>query len=338
MPRAVFTGVEWSRHVHRELFAAYSSWSHEPLEVAATDGSGGGGGGGGGGSTQVFLFFRWRATNTGPLHGRAPTGRESTDFGLLRATVDNKGGKIAEVSLRRSGFAEEREALLVDPGGDDLITPRAAITRQPFWMPSDSLRLRMLTRAHALLEALNARSLDALDAIMAGGAEVVDATRVWDPPLATGLAEAKGWFQSWLGGGGASWGGVTAAATGSAVTPASNKAFLCFRLLLTDADASPSAAAADASSSRRAARGGGRGRSAAEVDGCFLAVFRIDGRLTHLVVWRNASPDEAGKFIGGGGKSSVDASSKSSSSRRKRGGNVAVGRAPAGFRVQTPLR
>ena len=120
LPRAPFVGVEWARHVHAELLAAYPDWRHEALEVAATTIAGGGSSGGSRGSgsgsgargfADVFVLFRWRATNAGPFRGAAPTGRASVDYGVLRAAVD-KSGAVAEVALRRSGFAEEREALV----------------------------------------------------------------------------------------------------------------------------------------------------------------------------------------------------------------------------------
>jgi hypothetical protein len=44
---------------------------------------------------------------------------------------------------------------LVTPGYDDLISPLKAITEQPFWIPSQSLQLKMLTHAHTLIEVLN---------------------------------------------------------------------------------------------------------------------------------------------------------------------------------------
>lgn len=44
---------------------------------------------------------------------------------------------------------------LLNATRDDEITPRRALTEAPFWVPSASLQLRMLTRAHALLEVLN---------------------------------------------------------------------------------------------------------------------------------------------------------------------------------------
>jgi len=44
---------------------------------------------------------------------------------------------------------------LVSPGYDDLITPLKAVTEQPFWIPSQSLQLKMVTHAHTLIEVLN---------------------------------------------------------------------------------------------------------------------------------------------------------------------------------------
>jgi len=46
-------------------------------------------------------------------------------------------------------------AQLVNATYPDLITPRRSITDAPFWIPSQSLQLKMMTRAHALLEVLN---------------------------------------------------------------------------------------------------------------------------------------------------------------------------------------
>ena len=57
LPRPSFVGVRWASDLHRDLFAEYSGWRHEAIEVAATAG--------GRGFTDVFMFFRWDATNTG---------------------------------------------------------------------------------------------------------------------------------------------------------------------------------------------------------------------------------------------------------------------------------
>jgi hypothetical protein len=46
-------------------------------------------------------------------------------------------------------------AQLVNPNYEDLITPFKAITEQPFWTPSQSLQLKMVTHAHTLIEVLN---------------------------------------------------------------------------------------------------------------------------------------------------------------------------------------
>lgn len=51
------------------------------------------------------------------------------------------------------------------------------------------------------------------------GVELIDGTRMWEPPLASGLPALKLWFAAWL----QAWGSVSAAATGSAVTASSNK-------------------------------------------------------------------------------------------------------------------
>jgi hypothetical protein len=44
---------------------------------------------------------------------------------------------------------------LVTSTYEDLISPLKAITEQPFWIPSQSLQLKMLTHAHTLIEVLN---------------------------------------------------------------------------------------------------------------------------------------------------------------------------------------
>lgn len=44
---------------------------------------------------------------------------------------------------------------LLSPAYEDLISPLKAITEQPFWIPSQSLQLKMVTHAHALIEVLN---------------------------------------------------------------------------------------------------------------------------------------------------------------------------------------
>lgn len=44
---------------------------------------------------------------------------------------------------------------LVTPSYEDQITPLKAITEQPFWIPSQSLQLRMITNAHTLIQVLN---------------------------------------------------------------------------------------------------------------------------------------------------------------------------------------
>jgi hypothetical protein len=48
-----------------------------------------------------------------------------------------------------------RTVQLVNPSYEDLITPFKAITEQPFWTPSQSLQLKMVTHAHTLIEVLN---------------------------------------------------------------------------------------------------------------------------------------------------------------------------------------
>lgn len=44
---------------------------------------------------------------------------------------------------------------LRSPAYEDLISPLKAITEQPFWIPSQSLQLKMVTHAHTLIEVLN---------------------------------------------------------------------------------------------------------------------------------------------------------------------------------------
>jgi len=47
-------------------------------------------------------------------------------------------------------------------------------------------------------------------------------------------------------------------------------------------------------------RRGDNGGGLSDVEGCLLFVYNINGFLTHLVVWRNGTPEEmAAKFIGG---------------------------------------
>jgi len=43
----------------------------------------------------------------------------------------------------------------VSPSYTDEITQLKDITEQPFWVPSQSLQLKMVTHAHALIEVLN---------------------------------------------------------------------------------------------------------------------------------------------------------------------------------------
>lgn len=43
----------------------------------------------------------------------------------------------------------------MSPDYQDEITPLKAVTEQPFWIPSQSLQLKMLTHAHTLIEVLN---------------------------------------------------------------------------------------------------------------------------------------------------------------------------------------
>ncbi|KAI8464649.1 MAG: hypothetical protein J3K34DRAFT_439716 [Monoraphidium minutum] len=213
LPRTSFVGVTWAQDIHREWFQAFSSWRYEPLEVAATPAVKG--------FTDVYVLFRWTATNTGSYHGQTPSGRPSLDYGVMRVTAD-KGGLVTDVALRRGGFQEERDALLIDATRTDEISVRPSITDQPFWIPSQSLQLRMVTRAHALLEVLNQgeKFLDALDDLAVPGVELLDGGDMWGPAAAQGLPALKMWLAAWLQG----YGGVTAAVTGSAVTQLSNKA------------------------------------------------------------------------------------------------------------------
>lgn len=44
---------------------------------------------------------------------------------------------------------------LRDASPHDLISPIKALLERPFWSPSQSVQLKMMTRAHALLEVLN---------------------------------------------------------------------------------------------------------------------------------------------------------------------------------------
>jgi hypothetical protein len=58
LPRAPFAGTQWVTALHRELFAEYSGWSFNFLEIAATAGAAKG-------FTEVLGFFHWQANNTG---------------------------------------------------------------------------------------------------------------------------------------------------------------------------------------------------------------------------------------------------------------------------------
>lgn len=51
---------------------------------------------------------------------------------------------------------------LKSPVYDDLISPLKAVTEQPFWIPSQSLQLKMVTHAHTLIEVLNQVGLHGL--------------------------------------------------------------------------------------------------------------------------------------------------------------------------------
>lgn len=66
LPRAPFAGISWVAVLHRELFAEYSGWAFEFLEIAATAGAARG-------FSDVLGFFRWSANNTGArTHAHAP--------------------------------------------------------------------------------------------------------------------------------------------------------------------------------------------------------------------------------------------------------------------------
>ncbi len=139
--------------------------------------------------------------------------------------------------------------------------------------------------------------------------ELIDGTGIWDPSLASGLPSLKLWFAAWLQGASQ----LSAAATGSAVTAYSNKVFLCFRLLL-----APEVRGGNLTSHReqhassRPSAGGGL----ADVEGCLLFVFNINGFMTHLVVWRNGLPVEnTKKFIGGRGGAAVAAAAAAEGGR-----------------------
>eukprot|EP00878_Enallax_costatus_P032156 GHUV01035266.1.p1 GENE.GHUV01035266.1~~GHUV01035266.1.p1 ORF type:complete len:230 (+),score=37.24 GHUV01035266.1:207-896(+) len=147
LPRAPFAGTAWVTALHRELFSEYTGWSFNFLELAATAGATKG-------FTEVLGFFHWQATNTGDYHGLSPTQRQSADYGVMHVVTD-KTGKVTDVTLWRAGFMEERESLLLEPKYEDVITPIRDITDRPFWQPSQSLQLKMITHAHTLIEVLN---------------------------------------------------------------------------------------------------------------------------------------------------------------------------------------
>ena len=99
--------------------------------------------------------------------------------------------------------------------------------------------------------------------------------------------------------------------------------FLCYRLLLSK------------DSRHRRARG-----SVEDVEGCALYVFDISGYMTHVVVWRNGTPEEAAeKFIGGGGRGSLGSGSAGSAGPCSENGGsagVASGGERAGVAAATP--
>ena len=116
-----------------------------------------------------------------------------------------------------------------------------------------------------------------------------------------GVPALKQWLGGWL----ARYGQVAAAVTGVAVTPYSNKVLLAFRLLLVDASGG--------GSSLNSGDGGKGGVVASptaaapvDVEGALLYVYNIAGAVTHLVVWRNGTPDEMkARFVGAGGGGGV---------------------------------
>ncbi|KAF6253991.1 hypothetical protein COO60DRAFT_364180 [Scenedesmus sp. NREL 46B-D3] len=265
LPRAPFAGTQWVTALHRELFQEFSAWSFNFLEIAATAGAAKG-------FTEVLGFFHWQANNTGSYHGLDPTDRQSADYGVMHLTAD-KQGKVTDVTIWRAGFMEEREVLLLAAEYQDTIGPIRDITQQPFWMPSQSLQLKMITHAHTLIEVLNQgdKFLDSLDDIAVDSVVLLDGMHIWGPAKAAGLTALKLWVADWL-----QQYELTVAITASAATPTSNKVFLCFKMLLT------------------------QGSSATQVNGCLIYVFNIQGFITHIVVYRNGTPKEmAEKFIGG---------------------------------------
>eukprot|EP00878_Enallax_costatus_P012419 GHUV01012970.1.p1 GENE.GHUV01012970.1~~GHUV01012970.1.p1 ORF type:complete len:368 (+),score=90.38 GHUV01012970.1:207-1310(+) len=268
LPRAPFAGTAWVTALHRELFSEYTGWSFNFLELAATAGATKG-------FTEVLGFFHWQATNTGDYHGLSPTQRQSADYGVMHVVTD-KTGKVTDVTLWRAGFMEERESLLLEPKYEDVITPIRDITDRPFWQPSQSLQLKMITHAHTLIEVLNQgeKFLDSLDDIAVDNVILIDGMAIWGPQKAAGLTQLKMWLVGWM-----QQYDVNAAITASTATPTSNKVFLCFKMLLVSDDG-----------------------MAAAVDGCLMYVFNIQGFITHILVYRNGTPKEmAAKFIGGSG-------------------------------------
>jgi hypothetical protein len=75
--------------------------------------------------------------------------------------------------------------------------------------------------------------------------------------------------------------------------------FLCFWLLVSPAP--PSLWRRWGWRQRQLPAGrGAAGAGPASVEGCLLYVFDIDGLITHLVVWRNGTPEEMSEaYIGG---------------------------------------
>eukprot|EP00877_Chromochloris_zofingiensis_P007069 jgi/Chrzof1/2615/Cz11g22160.t1 len=266
LPRTAFVGVQWVKQIHRDWFQAYTDWHFDLIEITAS--------GAVKGFTEVFGLFHWQASNTGSYHGLTPTGRVSKDYGIIHATTD-KTGKLTDIALWRGGFQEERDALLRNNTLHDYITPLKDITDQPFWIPSQSLQLKMTTRAHQLLEVLNQgeKYLDTLDDICTDNVIFIDGVDIWGPGKSIGLAGLKLWMVGWL-----QQYEVTIAVTGSAVTSQSNKVFLSFKMLLTD----------------------GATSQTYDVEGCLAYVFNIQGFMTHIIIYRNGTPKEmSDRFIRG---------------------------------------
>eukprot|EP00775_Hariotina_reticulata_P008089 gene8089-8282_t len=202
LPRAPFSGAYWVISIHKELFTEYTNWHFRFLELAATAGAARG-------FSEVLGFFYWEANNTGSYRGLSPTNQVSHDYGIMQITTD-RSTKLTDVTIWRAGFAEEREVL--------------DITEQPFWVPSQSLQLKMVTHAHALIEVLNKgeKFIDTLDDIAVDGVILIDGMVIWGPVKSVGLTHLKLWLAGWL----QKYTDVNAAITSSTATPLSNKGFI----------------------------------------------------------------------------------------------------------------